>query len=99
MLNLVTSEVVKTTLTGTIEGKNVIINFENKNGELPTNVSAVCSIPDPGNPMMNTNINVSVSIMGSKTITVEGVVVTGDISQLLQGIESSIHAILVTPAP
>ena len=97
MQNLITSEVVKTTQTGTIEGNNVTITFENKPGELPANVTAICNIQDETNPMMGTNINVSVSIMGSKTIKVEGVVVTGDMSQLLKGIESSIQAILTSP--
>lgn len=97
MQNLVTSEVVKTIQTGTIEGKNVTINFENKPGELPNRVTAICSIPDAANPMQGTNINVSVSIMGSKTISVEGVVVTGNLTLLLHGIEKSIQAVLTSP--
>ena len=97
MENLVTNQVVKTTLSGTIEGKNVTINFENKVGELPANVSAVCNIPDEANPMQSTNINVSVNIMGNKNISVQGVVVTGDIQALLTGIENSIQAVLTTP--
>jgi len=99
MDNLVSSQVIKTTLSGTIEGKEVTINYENQVGALPANVSAVCAIPDAVNPMLSTNISVNVNIMGNKNITVSGVVVTGDISLLLQGIESSIQAILVTPAP
>ena len=99
MDNLVSSQVIKTTLSGTIEGKDVTINYENQVGALAANVSAVCTIPDTVNPMLSTNISVNVNIMGNKNITVSGVVVTGDISLLLQGIESSIQAILVTPAP
>ncbi len=97
MDNQVSNQVIKTTLSGTIEGKAVTISYENKAGELPANVSAVCTIPNSENPMQSTNINVSVSIMGNKTISVEGVVVTGDMSLLLKGIENSIQAILVTP--
>ncbi len=98
MDNQVSNQVIKTTLSGTIVGKAVTINYENQVGDLPANVSAICSIPDAVNPMQSTNINVSVSIMGNKTISVEGLVVTGDMTLLLQGIESSIQAILTTPA-
>jgi len=97
MDNLVKEEIIKTKLSGTIEGKDVTIIYENAAGTLPTNVTAVCSIPDAVNPMNGTNINVSVSIMGSKAIAVSGAVVTGDMALLLSGIESAIEGVLTSP--
>ena len=97
MMNPVKEEVIRTKLTGTIEGKDVTITYENVVGDLPVNVNAICSVPDATNPMMNTNINVNVSIMGNKEILVSGVVVTGDIDALLLGIEGAIQAVLTTP--
>jgi len=97
MENEVKTEIVKTTLTGTIEGKSVVINYENELGKLPTNVGATCNIPNTENPMENTNINVSVNIMGNKNIIVNGAPALGNISMILSGIESTIQGILTNP--
>jgi len=98
MENQITSERISTLITGTILGKPVQINYDNAAGELPTMINGVCRIPevDPiANPMSTgNNINISVSISGQQDIIVNGIPVSGNIDNLVTGIETIITAIL-----
>lgn len=94
MENSVKIQVIRTTLTGKIDGKEVTINYENKMGEHPANVNASCTIADTANPMLNSIINVSINRTGNKNIQVSGKVGAGEIQVLLVGIESEIESVL-----
>jgi len=94
MENLVEVQMVRTTLTGKIDGKEVTINYENKMGERPANVNASCTLADAANPMQNSIINVSINRTGNKNIQVSGKISTGEIQALLVGIESEIESVL-----
>ena len=97
MENQVVNQVLRTDLSGTIEGKKVTITYENKVGELPVNVNAVCTIIEGENPMQNTHINISVNGTGNRQVNVIGIAEIGDIQTLLVSIENELNAVLTIP--
>ena len=94
MNNQIFSYIIKTTITGAIEGKDVIVDFENKSGVLPTSVNAFCKIVYQNGAVCEIVINVGAVGLGSKTITVTGAI-TEDRTTLIAGMKSRIEAILI----
>ena len=91
MDNQILGFITKTTITGTIEGQNIVVDFENKSGELPTSVNAFCKM----DTMCSIVLNVGAFYVGSETLTVTGAV-AGDISTLLAEMRSTVENILIT---
>lgn len=94
MDNQILDHTIKTIITGTIDGENVIIDFENKPGILPTSVNAFCQIVAENGGVSTITINVGAVHVGSKTITVTGTV-TKDRKTLIEAMKSTIEAILI----
>lgn len=90
MDNQAITHIIKTTLTGTIEGRAVIVDFENKPGELPTSVNAFCK----DSLGLIIVLNVGATYVESNTLTIIGTVI-GDITTLLAEMKSTVEAILI----
>jgi len=81
------------TITGTIAGTTVNINFERKTGEQPQNINAGCNLPATVEGSQPTYINVSRQSNGQTSVTVNGNIDVADVAALIDEIKAELEII------
>ena len=87
------TERTNVTITGTISGTTVNINYEKKTGERPQSINAGCSLPATVEGQQPSYINVSRQSNGQNNVSVNGGVDIADVAVLIAAIKAELEII------